>query len=910
MQALPPETPRQAHTDRAPTPGVAGSVPPALAERMLARALPGRSTDPAVLGDLAEEHHAVAAARGVSTARRWYWRQATSLAVRALVQRATASGHRPSTRPRRGDSIMEQLWRDLRLAGRTFVRQPGFALTAIVTLAAGLAANAAIFALLDAIILRPLAFRDLDRLVQVFGSAPTKDTFSDRSNASAADFVEWRQQVKSAEALVAYGWWDATVSAAREPERVQAFRVSPGFFGAIGIEPQGRGFLAEEGTPGRDRVAVISHALWTRKYTSDPHLIGSTIRLDGEPYTVVGIAPPRFDFPMGAEVWAALSFTPEQLQNRWRIYRVIGRLRDGRTAADLQAELATIARRQAEAFPDTNRGWTVNVMPLAKAVVDIGNGPFLAMWQVSALLLLLMACVNVASLLLVRGASRHKELALRLALGAHRGRIVRQLLVESLALSLAGALVAIPLTSITLTFCRRAMPARIARFIPGWDQIGVDLRLIAVMAVCASIAAVVFGLMPALRASRVALTESLKDGGRSPGGGRQRLRSGMVLVEIALALTLLVAAGLSVRGSIEMLTRSDGYDAEDAMTMLLSLPPAKYKTSLERRQFFDALVERARVEPGVDAASLVNILPSNGNNASRTVEIDGRPTSGPEERRTPDYRVITPEYFQTMRIRMISGRAFDARDRENGQRVAIVSRTMAERYWSGDNPVGRRLRAGDDGPWLTVVGIVDDVRHTWFDNRLDPTFYVPLAQEGPSDMALVLFGSSDAAARARAGRAAVQALDADQAVYDVMTMRQVRADRTLGLRFAAAFMGGFGLVGLVLAAVGVYGVMACAVSERTHEIGVRIALGASRRAVIASTVGRGLMVTGAGLLVGLAGAFALGRVMESMLFGAIRLDPVSFVVFPGVLALAALVATIVPARRALRVDPIVALRGQ
>ena len=412
---------------------------------------------------------------------------------------------------------MEQLWRDLCLAGRTFVRQPGFALTAIVTLAVGLAANAAIFALLDAIVLRPLAFRDLDRLVQVFGSAPTKDiVLRSAARSSAADFLEWRQQVKSAEALIAYGWWDATVSAAQEPERVQAFRVSPGFFGVIGIELQGRGFLAEEGTPGRDRVAVISHALWTRKYASDPRLIGRTIRLDGEPYTVVGIAPPRFDFPMGAEVWAALSFTPEQLQNRWRTYRVVGRLRDGRTAADLQAELATIARRQAEAFPDTNRGWTVNVMPLAKAVVDVGNGPFLAMWQVSALLLLLMACVNVASLLLVRGASRHKELALRLALGAHRGRIVRQLLVESLALSLAGALVAIPLTSITLTFCRRAMPARIARFIPGWEHLGVDLRLIAVMAACASVAAVVFGLMPALRASRVALTESLKEGGRSP----------------------------------------------------------------------------------------------------------------------------------------------------------------------------------------------------------------------------------------------------------------------------------------------------------------------------------------------------------------------------------------------------------
>jgi putative ABC transport system permease protein len=885
-------------------------APPPLAERLLARALPGRVTDACVLGDLAEEHHAIAAARGARRARLWYWQQATRLAGRAVLQRVAASGERHPTRPRRGDSIMEQLWRDLRLAGRTFVKQPGFALTAIVTLAAGLAANAAIFALVDAIILRPLAFRDLDRLVQVFSSAPRKGIFSDRNNVAAATLVEWQREVTSVDALAGYGWWDATVSANQEPERVQAFRVSPSFFGVLGIEPRGRAFLRDEATPGRDRVVVISHSLWQRKYAGTPRLIGDTIRIDGEPYTVVGIAPPRFDYPMGADLWAPLAFTPTQLENRWRIYRVIGRLREGRTVADLQAELATLARREAEAFPDTSRGWTVNAMPLAKAVVDVANGPFLALWQVSALLLLLMACVNVASLLLVRGASRHQELALRLALGAGRGRIVRQLLVESVALSLAGALAAIPLTSVTLSICRRAMPARIARFIPGWEHLGVDLRLIAVMAACASVAAIVFGLLPALRASRVTLTESLKEGGRTPQGGRQRLRSGMVLAEIALALTLLVAAGLSVRGSIDMLTRSDGYDADEAMTMQLTLPEAKYGTPLARRQFFDALVERVRARPGVDEAALVNIIPSTGNNSVREVEIDGRPVSGPEEKRTPDYRVMTPNYFETMRIRLIAGRAFDARDRDGGQPVAIVSRTMAERYWPGADPIGRRLRAGKNGPWLTVVGIVDDVRHQWLGNRMDPTFYVPLAQEGPGDMALVLRSAGDATALVRAGRAAVQSLDADQAVYDVMTMRQVRADRTLGLRFAAGFMAGFGIVGLVLAAVGVYGVMACAVSERTHEIGVRMALGASRRAVIASTVGRGLIVTGAGIVIGLAGAFALGRVMESMLFGSVRLDVMSFVVFPAILVLAAIIATIVPARRALRVDPIVALRGR
>jgi putative ABC transport system permease protein len=897
------------------------TAPPSLAERLLARALPGRISDACVLGDLAEEHYAVAAARGPRAARRWYWRQALALAAHAASERCAGALRRrrvpsPSQTPfpsRRGDSFMEALWRDLCLAVRALVRQPAFALTAIVTLAVGLAANAAIFALLDAIVLRPLTFRDVDRLVQVFGSAPKKDAFSNLSHVSPADFVDWRQETRVAESLAAVQWWDATITATREPERVQGFRVSPVFFAMLGVDvTQGRAFLTEEGERGRDRVAVLGHALWVRKYARDPTIVGRTISLDGEPYTVVGVGPDRFDFPMGAEVWTPLSFTAEQLRARDRRYlRVMGRLADGRTVADLQAELATISRRLASEYPDSNRGWSVNAMTLNKAVVGIGNGPILATWQVSAMLLLLVACVNVSCLLLVRGSARHKELALRVALGAGRWRIVRQLLIESVTLSLAGVVLALPLAWATLQVTKSAMPARIVRFIRGWEHIGIDLRLIAVMAACAVCASIVFGLLPALRATRVTLTDSLKEGGRASGSaGRQRLQSAMVLVEVAVALTLLVAAGLSVRGSIAMLTRSPGYDADSVLTMRIALPETKYREPLARRQFFEQLAERAATRPGVEQAALVNMMPSNSDNTARQVEIDGKPVSGPEERRTPDFRVITPNYFETMRIRLLSGRAFDERDRDGALPVAIISRTMARRYWNGEDPIGRRLRIGRDPAWVTVVGVVDDVQHTWFMNYLEPTFYVPLPQSGPEEMALALRGDADPASLAQAGRAAVLSIDPDQPVYDVATMKQLRAEDTLGLRYAAGFMGGFGLVALVLAAVGVYGVMAYAVSERTHEIGVRMALGASRRDVLKSTVGRGLIVTGVGLIVGLGGAYALGRVMESTLFGSVQMDLLSFIVFPALLAFAALVASSVPARRAMRVDPIVALRGQ
>ncbi len=809
---------------------------------------------------------------------------------------------------------MSGLWRDLRLAARLLAHERAFAFIVVLTLAVGLAANATVLALVDGLVLRPFPLRDIDRLVQVFGAAPEPGPIAERSEVSPADFVDWQREVRSAD-LVALAWWDATIAGKTEPERLQGFKVSPAFFQAMGVRvTAGRGFAADEAQPGRDRVAVISDALWQRRFAADSGVVGRTVMLDGEPHLIVGVAPPKFDYPYGSDVWAPLAFTPDALSRRQSRYlSVIGRLHDGVSPAQVQAEVAATATRLAQQFPTSNRGWTVNVMPLAASVVDIGARAFLVVQQVATLLVLLLACVNVANLLIVRAADRSKELALRVALGASRWRVIRLLVIESLTLAVAGALGAIPLAWAALQACRAAMPPNIARFIRGWEEVDVDLRVVGALAVLAVASTVLFGLLPALRASQVSLNDALKTGGRGSGsGGRHRLRHTMVVVEVALALTLLIAAGLSVRGTTTVLFRDDGYDPDGVMTLRVSLLGTRYETPDKRRAFFEGLVEDARGALGIEGAALVNVAPASMRNASYAVEVEGHPVADAAERRSADFRITTPGYFETLRIRLTGGRDFGHGDTADAMPVAIVSETMARRYWTGEDPIGRRFKVDgpDDDSWITVVGVARDVHHTWFMNEMAPTFYVPFAQAAPSDMVLLLRGAGDPSPLAAAGRHLVLARDAGQPVYEVRSLRQVRSEGAVGLTFAATFMGVFGLVGLLLAGVGIYAIMAYAVRQRTHEIGVRLALGARPREVIATTLGRGLRLTAIGLVVGLAGAYALGSLMERTLFGSIRVDALTFVVFTAVLALAAVAASVVPARRALRVDPMIALRNQ
>jgi putative ABC transport system permease protein len=891
-----------------------GGGPPRAAEWLLARLVRGSPGAEAIVGDLAEEHHFETRSRGRAGAALWYWREAVSIGGRVLLQRHRPRRPAPSPFPMPGDSFMSELWRDIRLAARLLVHQRGFAFIVVLTLAVGLASNATVMALIDSLVVRPFPLRDIDRLVQVFGVNPAGGQFADRAEISPADVADWQREVKTAEALVALEWWNASITEGTDPERLQGFRVSPAFFDAMGVGvSMGRGFTSAEGQPGRDRVVVLGRGLWQRRFGGDPAIVGKTVRFDGEPYQVVGVAPAGFDYPFGSEVWVPLAFSNAVLEHRESRYlQVVGRLRDGATPAALQAELAAVAARQAKAYPATNRDWTVNVLSLSESVVDLGTKAFLVVHQLATILVLLLACVNVANLLLVRAADREKELALRVALGASRWRVIRLLGIESLVLAAAGAAGAVPLAWAALAGCRAAMPPDVARFVRGWEQLDVDLRVIAGLAALALASTLLFGLLPALRASRVSLTDALKSGGRTAsGGGRHRLRNAMVVTEVAVALTLLVAAGLSVRGTLDVLWRDDGYTQDGVMTLRVSLLGERAEHAEQQRAFFEQALADVSGVSGVDRAAIANVVPGASRYISRSIEIDGQPVLEAGRRASADYRVVSPGYFDTLRVRLLEGRGFAATDTKDALPVAIVSQTFARRTWPGQSPIGKRIRGADgDEPWRTVVGVAHDVRHHWFADQIAPAYYVPFTQAPSGDMVLILANGGDPSPLARVGRAAVQRLDATQPVYEVRSLRQVRADGAVGLWFAAIFMGAFGLIGLLLASVGVYAILAHAVRQRTHEIGVRLALGASRGAVVRTTLGRGMALTGVGLGFGLTGAYFLGRLMEHTLFGTIHLDTLTFAAFTAVLALAALAAAVVPARRALRVDPMISLRSQ
>ncbi len=677
---------------------------------------------------------------------------------------------------------------------------------------------------------------------------------------------------------------------------------------------RGRDFLPEEAQRGRHQEVILGDGLWHRRFAGDPSIVGRTVLLDREPYTVVGIAPPGFDFPEGAELWAPLAFDAKEAADRGSRYlTAIGRLGDGRTLDDARAELRVVGARLAEQHPRTNENRSVLAMALRKGLVDEGSPAFLALWQVSAALVLLIACANVANLLLARGAERHREIAVRLAIGASRWRLVRQLLTENLALAALSVPLALAATWLGLRLIRTSMPARIARFVQGWQLIGIDDRVVLFTVAVAVTTALVFGMVPALQASRPRLNEALREGGRGTTGGRARarLRHALVVAQIALALALIAASGLTVAGTLRFLNGPQGYDPDGVLALRLSLPDAAYAKPEARRVFATAVLDRMEALPGATAVGLSNILPSSGSNSSRSLILEGAPDDDPARRPQVDARAISVGYLATMRIPVVEGRGFTTADGPDGQMVALVSRSFVDRYWRDENPLGRRLKIGDDkGPWLTVVGVVGDVLQDWFSSsQRTPVVYRPYRQAPTGYFALVLRTGGDPLALAQPARAAILAVDPNQPAFDVMSMRQMLGQRTIGLQFAAAIMGLFALLSLGLALFGVYGVMAYAVTQRRHEIGVRIALGAQARDVLRLVIGQTWRLTIVGVAIGLGLAVILGRVMASSLFGAYAMDLRLFAAVAVSLVAVALLAGYVPARRATRVDPVSELRA-
>ncbi len=806
---------------------------------------------------------------------------------------------------------------DVRLALRSMWRQRAVSFLLVVTLGLGLGANIAMFTILDAMLLRPLDFPNLDRLVRIWETSPSTESF-DQWNISPANFLDFREQSKGTlDALVALEYWNTNLRGNDTPERVSGFKVSPEFFQSLGVKVHsGRAFLAEEGKAGAPPSAVIGHGLWQRAFGGDASVVGRSVVMNGVSHTVVGIAAQGFQFPEGAEIWSPLVLqAPGAAPRDRRFLTAIGFLKPGTSIDRVRAELSTIAKRLEAAHPSVNKARTVRVETLARGFEDQGLRSVLGFFELGAGLVLLIACINVANFLLARGAERRREIAVRQALGAAKARILRQLLTEGLVTALMAMVVALPAAALAARAMKDMMPAEIARFVNGWSNIDLDGRAVLFGMALATLSALLFSLAPARRASNPDLTDALKEGGRasSEGASRQRGRSALVVSQIAAALALVLVASLAARSAWTLIEGPQGYDPENVLALNVSLPEGKYEDLETRRTFVREALARLSEMPGVTTVAATNVLPARNSNSGRRIRAESDTTKEDSELPVADSRTVTPTFFETMKLPLYSGRGIDARDdaAEGALPVAVVSRAFAERHWPGLDPLGRRFRAGDaDTPMVTVIGVCGDVVHQWFGRRNYPTYYRPYAQEPRLSLTFAVRTSGDPEALAQDARRAVAAADPYQPAFAVWSMKRSIANATIGLRFIASIMTVLSGLALLLALTGVYGVMAYRVSLRTLEIGVRLVLGASRGDVLRLTMGQAAWLTAGGLLIGGATGVALSRLLSSLLKGAVTVDVWTVLTLSGLLAAAALLAAYIPARRSLRVDPARALRAE
>jgi putative ABC transport system permease protein len=889
--------------------------PPRLAERLVALTVRDEEWRASVLGDLFEEFQTMREQSGAARARRWYWRTAVAVGGRTLrsaLRRPTRMAWTTAVaddRPRAG--WRAGLGREVTHATRSLWRQPGLALVVLTTLALALAANSTILAVLDALVLRPYRFADVDRMVVAASSDPQQGLF-DRESVAAADFSDWRDGAPSLAHLSAAEWWDANLSGVDEPEQVAGFRVSADFFETFAIQPiVGRAFLDSEGTPGQHRRVVLSHALWTRRFAADPGVVGRTIRFDGEPYEVVGIAPAGFTIPLGAQVWSPIAYSDQQwTDRRGSFLTVFGRLAPGRTIEEARGELSAVAERLRREYPDTNASRPFALVEFMTGMADPGASAFLSVWQAASILLLLIACANIANLLLARGAERSQEFAMRLALGAGRLRLATQLFIEGTLLALAAVALAVPLAWVGIGLSRASIPASVIRFVPGWHYLQLSVPVFLTTAALGLIAMVLFSLVPALQASRAGVMESLRAGARTMTSSRHRqwLRNGLAAVQVALTLALLFGSGLMLSAADKSINGVLGFDKSNLLIGRLVLPERPYESAERRRQFSDTVLERLRQIPAVSSAAVVSALPYGGANTGRRFWPEGV-TLAPADVRTVDFRRASPDYLQTMRIPLLFGRGLSATDRDGSQPVAVVSQQLAERYWPTVDPIGRRFKLAEDGQWITVVGVAGDVVHDWFQQIRRPTVYRPALQDPPFAHAFVVRTVSAPISVASELRRAVGVADPDQPIIELKSMSDLMDDRAAGVRSIARSLSVVALIALVLAVMGLYSLMAFNVSRRTHELGVRMALGATRWQVIGLTARQGIRITVAGLLLGGIAAAAIGRLMESTLFGVVSSSLTQLALLVLFVAAVSLAATYVPARRTTRVEPMSALRS-
>ncbi|MGO8792322.1 MAG: ADOP family duplicated permease [Terriglobia bacterium] len=812
---------------------------------------------------------------------------------------------------------LENFLHDVRYGVRQLRRDPGFAAVAVLTLVLGIGANTAIFSVVDAVLIRPLPYRDAGRLVYISEFWPRETPVR---TVPSPDFANWSEHSRLCDGMAAYGGGaEMNLTSPGEPERLLGARVTWDFFPLLGVQPSlGRGFLREEDQPGGRQVVLLSHELWQRRFGSNPRVVGTSVQLDGSLHTVVGVIPAGFRFPddeFKAELFlpmvvarAAEWGTPAP--EKFRLVRTLARLKPGVTIDNVKAELTGLVQQTAGQEPPQfirmRAGMEVQVTPLHARLAAPAR-PILLVLFGSVALLLLMSCVNVAGLQLARGAARRKELAVRAALGAPRLRIAAQLLTESLVLAMAAGPVAVVVGFAGL----RALQALGPPQIPHLESIHLDLRVLLFALLVATLTGLLFGLSPAILASRVQLDEALKQStSRSTSGQEQhRLRSILVTTEIALAVVLLIGAGLLTRSFVYLTSINPGFDPRQLLTLRISLSGSEYSKPEQQAAFYEQLLQRVRALPAIQSADAGSGLPLIGWGSLRGTDVEGQPAALPGLRPDIACDVVSPGYFQTLRIPMVAGRAFTARDRQGVSPVAVVNRAFVHQFFPDVNPLGKHLGSGArGGPWREIVGIVGNVRQLGPDHAESPEIYIPYEQEPSADMNVVLRAANDPLNSVAAVKAAVRSVDANLPVYDVATMDQRLSESVAPQRFNALLVGMFAVLALGLAAVGIYGVLAYSVERRTHEIGIRLAMGASREDVLAQVVGEGMRLVAVGMGIGLAGSLALARVLRTLLFGVHPTDPVTLAAVSAGLALVAALACYLPARRATKVDPMVALR--
>lgn len=805
---------------------------------------------------------------------------------------------------------MQLFWQDLRYGLRTLLRNPGFCAVAILALALGIGPNTAIFTMVNAVLLKPIPIPQPDRVVIIWNTL-LKSGF-DQMPVSAADFLAWKRAshsfdyMSTAFAMPEFG---LNISSGGNPERVPAALISQEFLPALGVQPiAGRNFLPAEDRPGGPPAVLISHALWQRRFHSDPGILGATLTVDGIPRTIVGVVPHHLGEMIAADVLVPTAIDPINPERRNHNYGIVAHLRSGVPLAQARAELTGIAQRLERAYPDSNSGMGITISPLGEMFAGRIR-PVLLILLGAVGLLLLIACANLANLLLARAATREREIAIRGALGARRSRIVRQLLTESLVLAVAGGALGLFLAAWSVRLLRALVPD----MFPMLRHMSLDLGVLAFTFGISILTGLLFGLVPAWKSSRTDFNTTLKEsGGRSEiAGGSPRIRSFLLGAEVALAVLLSVSAGLLLRSFVRVIRVDPGVHTANVLTMNLSLPEVKYDTPIKRANFFKNLTARLETLPGVRSAGAVVFLPLRVSILSFRVgvnsfAIEGRPPVVEGQEPHADYRVATPDYFNALGIALHQGRLFDLHDDRDAKLVAVVNESLVRKHFPRENPLGRHLIMGDRP--IEIVGVVADAKLYGLDAAVEPAIYVPHQQQPWTSMAIAVRTVGDPQSMTAAVRREILALDPDQPISDIRTMDQVLADSLRLRRVSMLMLTVFAALALTLATVGIYGLTAYSVSRRTHEIGLRVALGAGQTHILRLVLVRGLLVSAIGAVVGVAAAYQMTRLLSGMLYGVTATDPLVFAGVPLLLIAVSAIASYLPARRAMRIDPLIALR--